>query len=532
MGGTAAQHDTWLQKVVNLNWKGEEYAQEIGGDAKGTDSTTGNPYLDEWMPDKNLQKLILFDIQQYDEDIASVNDLTKNLLNQYETDFVVDINSQRDPDDSSYYNEVCNTRSLECFQYATGLSNIGLSSDSTANMLHFNTPYHVGALSDISALAESSKLRNLNLQMNSLYDISPLATKKLNVVTLAYNHIIDLSPLSSSLETILSGTSTGYQEYTMPVAHLNPNTNTFTTPSVVIKNPTGANVPIHPFYGVDNYYGKDQLFTSFNSSFEDSISTAYNDNSTPRPSVDWTNLSKNNTINDGVMTVSWHDPLFNNSAYTYDGVIIQPYVLDADVGNVQVNFKNGDTGQYLHPSVFLSGPLNDSWNLSLSEQNSFTLYTTKNNPSGENPNQNIQDIIDNLRDRYQFSQISVSSPTTGQYKADSAPTVTYTFSKKNVPVAVGPVTVHYRLNDINGETLAPDQTLPATGDTPASGDPFTTTNPTKFNDPYQIGDYKLDKIVSNGSQNVGDTTTGKYTGAYTSDAQTVTYVYSKKKRFP
>lgn len=34
LGGTAAQHDTWLQKVVNLNWKGEEYAQEIGGDAK------------------------------------------------------------------------------------------------------------------------------------------------------------------------------------------------------------------------------------------------------------------------------------------------------------------------------------------------------------------------------------------------------------------------------------------------------------------------------------------------------------------
>jgi hypothetical protein len=272
----------------------------------------------------------------------------------------------------------------------------------------------------------------------------------------------------------------------MPTARLNPATTTYTSPSVVVTNVNGNNVPIHPFYGKDNLYGENELFDNFNNYFSNFISTATNSDTTPRQQVDWRNLDKNNTISQGFMSVSWHDPLFGNTSYTYDGVIIQPYVLDVTAGNVQVDFKNGDSGQYIHPQMFLSGTLGADWNLSLSATNSFKLADTSSIQ-----NQNVQDVIDALKEQYEFNQVSVSSPSTGQYKADATPTITYTFSKKAQPVVAEPITVKY-VDEAN-HSIANDQTINGNVGDPydASVSPYKVDTITKDNQLYQLDTSQL-----------------------------------------
>ncbi len=190
----------------------------------------------------------------------------------------------------------------------------------------------------------------------------------------------------------------------------------------MIKNVEGANVPVKP------YYATGDPNPNFNNHAKAYKSTAdggpYSDPA--KPTVTWTNLTQNNTINHGYMTVTWEDPLFGNPSYTYQGWVIQPYQISDTVGNVNVNFKNADNGQYIYGQQTLSGNLGDKWNLSLAGDNSFKLADTSSTQ-----NQNIQSIIDILKEQNDFNTISVSSPTVGEYQDTTpVPTVTYTFSKK------------------------------------------------------------------------------------------------------
>ncbi len=139
------------------------------------------------------------------------------------------------------------------------------------------------------------------------------------------------------------------------------------------------------------------------------------------------------------MTVIWKDSLFDNPSHPYQGYVVQPYQLSDSVGNVNVDFKNGDNNQYIYGQRTLSGNLGDKWNLALSDNNSFNLADTTSSQ-----NQTIQNIIDQLKEQYSFNSIIVSTPVSGEF-ADTTPipTVTYTFSTKSQPVNASPVTVKY-----------------------------------------------------------------------------------------
>ncbi|KRL14017.1 hypothetical protein FD12_GL001251 [Lentilactobacillus rapi DSM 19907 = JCM 15042] len=487
LGGTSEQRDTWLQTVVNPAWKGETNAEGIPGDATGK--------IDEWMPDKDLQQIVLYEFIKTHTlpSGSSVNDITKNMMSKIGTRFIYDTDEQQNTNNPTYFNQVHGVRSSEGLQYDTSLTTVNLSSSTDANAAQKGTPFVYGALSDITSLA-SLPLTDINVSMNRLHDISALKGKALSDLDVSYNNITDLSPLFDSTSHVDPRTEVGFQYYMMPTAHLNPKTTEYTTPSFIIKDANGANVPVHPFIGNDS-------LDNFNTYFGNYISTATGNGGSTSfvPSIKWTNLRSPN----GFMTSSWEVPFLDNDNYTYNGVVIQPYVLDDTVGNVIVNFKDGDTGQILR-TLFLSGALNTSWKLSLSGVNSFKLA----DQSGQNSD--IQAIIDALKENYGFNKISVSDPSTGTYADTTTPTVTYTFNKTE---AAAPVTVKYVDAD-SGNSIATDKTFPATG-TANVGDSYNvSTSDYKIN----INGYTF-KDVKAGSDPV--------TGTFDGTAKTVTYEYTK-----
>lgn len=502
MGGTADQHDAWLKDNVNSNWKGEAYAETILASAKGTDSTTGKPYIDEWMPDQNLQKLVVHYLG-----LSSVNDITKDLLKEQLTSFGTDSSEQHYS--SVYYQQVINTKSLEGFQYATDLTSLELSPNMDASYNSWKVFPH-GRLSDISALTNLDKMNQVNIQLDDVYDISPLAGKKLDFPSsMSYNHVTDATPLESSKHTLGTRFTFGFQTYKLPVITLSSKITSFTTPSFVIKNVEGANVPVKP------YYAQGDPNPNFNSFAQAYKSTAdggpYSDPA--KPQVVWTNLTKNNTINTGYMTVTWQDSLFGDPSYTYQGWIIQPYKISDAVGNVNVNFKNGENGQLIYGQQTLSGKLKDNWSLGLNGTNTFQLADTSSAQY-----QNIQQIITHLKEQYDFNQISVSTPFSGQYSdATPVPTVTYTFKKKAEPVVAKPVTVKYvdeANSDSTNNEIQAEKTING-----------------NVNDPYDAttADYKPE-YITNGSQlyklDEAQLPTNA-TGTLGTTPITVTYKYNK-----
>ncbi|GHP14760.1 hypothetical protein YK48G_21850 [Lentilactobacillus fungorum] len=497
MGGTTAQHDAWL-KTINPNWVSEAYAESIPADAKGLDSTKdGHPYIDEWMPDKNLQQLIV-----HDQNLSSPNDITKNLLKDNLIYFYPDVDEEHT--NRTYFNQVSNTQSLEGMQYATDITDITASPDQDAAFTSWGL-FPNGRLSDISALKSLNKLTSLNIQFDDVYDLSPVVGKKFDVATsMSYNHITDASYLESSKDTLGSSFTFGFQSYKLPTITLNAKVTSYTTPSFVIKNVAGANVPVKPYYAAGD---SNPNFNSYAAAYKSTADGgAYSDPA--KPQVTWTNLNQNNTIDHGYMTVTWEDPLFGNPSYTYQGWVIQPYQLSDRVGNVNVNFKNGDNNQYIYGQQTLSGNLGESWNLALNGDNSFDLADVDSAQ-----NQTIQSIIDRLKEQYGFNSITVSTPNSGQF-ADSTPipTVTYTFSKKVQPTVASPVTVKY-VNEDN-HSIANNQTINGNVGDPydASVSPYKVDTITKDNQLYQLDTSQLPTNVK---------------GKLGTNPITVTYTYKK-----
>lgn len=483
MGGTSAQHDAWL-KTINPSWQSEDYANKIPADAKGQDPDTKNQYIDEWMPDKNLQQLVVYDLK-----LSSPNDITKELLNNNLTKF--DPSADEQNDNQKYFNQVSDMQSLEGIQYASNITFIRATPEQSAA---FNTweVYPHGDLSDISALRTLDKLNMLDIQLDDVYDLSSLVGKKLDSgvdksTAMSENHIVNASYLGSSKDTLRNSFTFIHQLYELPMVTLNSKVTSFTTPSFVIKNVDGDNVPVKPYYAAgDSNPNYNNFAAEYKSTADGGL---YSDPA--KQQITWTNLNKNNTVNGGYMTVIWKDSLFDNPSHPYQGYVVQPYQPSDSVGNVNVDFKNGDNNQYIYGQRTLSGNLGDKWNLALSDNNSFNLADTTSSQ-----NQTIQNIIDQLKEQYSFNSIIVSTPVSGEF-ADTTPipTVTYTFSTKSQPVNASPVTVKYM--DEGNNQIANDQIIKGTVDASydASISPYKVDTITKDNQTYQLDTTKkLSKI--------------------------------------
>lgn len=157
------------------------------------------PTVDDLIPDKNLQQVVLYAIQQAHPEITDVSQINTDLLGELTKIDIWNDRANKQVNDRDFYNAVINIKSLEGLQYAKSLTKLAIVPDSAASKKWGNTSKR-GQLSDISALQGLTQLTSLNLSWNQIGDADTAALASLTGLTslnLSYNNITDLSFMSN-----------------------------------------------------------------------------------------------------------------------------------------------------------------------------------------------------------------------------------------------------------------------------------------------------------------------------------------------
>ncbi|MCI1891635.1 MAG: MucBP domain-containing protein [Schleiferilactobacillus harbinensis] len=359
--------------------------------------------INTWMPDKNLQVLVLRALQDSDVNIDNVSEITKTNILELTSLNALRVSAQKDP---AYQKAALNVANLNGLEYAKNLSYIWIGPD--PNIVNpFQNP---GKLSDISALKDLTNLTDIGFQFDAITDISALANKpKLTQIALSYNQITDVSPLASTGMNKYQGVN--YQHFKRQGIVLNPSTKELVAPTYNLINLKGANIPVKP------YVLNDPTVTGGSGYYSHYASTATGTNIDPF-NIRWTDLAQNLSAGQvGYMSAYWDDPFFGSAGQAFFGIVITPYIFNTSVGNLFVNYQTDD-GTNLSAQTVLTGLLTDSYDL-----------TT---------NGTVQTTIQSIKNQGYYLE-KVNGSEKGNYTADGA-SVTYVFTK--TPAAIK-VPVHY-----------------------------------------------------------------------------------------
>ncbi|WP_057878169.1 MucBP domain-containing protein [Levilactobacillus paucivorans] len=164
------------------------------------------PTVDDLIPDKNLQQVVLYAIQQTHPEITDVSQINTDLLGELTKIDLWNDKANKQQNDQDFYNAVINVKSLEGLQYAKSLTTLAIVPDSAASKKWGKSGQH-GELSDISALAGLTQLTSLNLSGNQISDSDTAALSGLTGLTtlnLSNNDITNIDFVSNltALQTI------------------------------------------------------------------------------------------------------------------------------------------------------------------------------------------------------------------------------------------------------------------------------------------------------------------------------------------
>lgn len=170
--------------------------------APATDQT-----IDQWMPDKNLQTIVLKALQMQQEkdgqtpytDISQITQADMTTLKSLKVVSYDSHTGQVIRDDQ--YNALLNLTNLKGLEKATNLTSLTLS---TADAMVNEAPndesgsvWKHSALSDLTPLQDLTNLTYLDIEEDSVSDLKPLAKlTNLTNLTANHNHIEDISPLA------------------------------------------------------------------------------------------------------------------------------------------------------------------------------------------------------------------------------------------------------------------------------------------------------------------------------------------------
>lgn len=365
--------------------------------------------IDSWMPDKNFQLAVLKELTSTGSGYnppqilpvgSTVKDITKDAVNKLKSISV-----------DSY-----NVTSLEGIQFATNLIRIYA-------VPNLSLGHNQGLITDISPLANLNNLQEVTMFTNRISDISPLANKpKLTSVSLSYNQITDLRPLMS--DPLASGHSAiTFQAVSLPTIRLNSHSS-FTMSSAV-WNLLGQNL------GVELYYADRPGYPYMYAQNYKNTATGTNTNG---QTIGWTDLSTNaytnaNGVKYGYLTYYWTDPFQGDVGYPYFGWVIQPYIIDDTVGNMQVNYVLDGSKETIHTPTLVTGKLGDKYQIT--------------------QNSDVQKVYNELISQGYYLY-GTSGAATGTFTEQSQ-SATMTFSK--TPPTYG-FNVHYQTE--TGRTISPD----------------------------------------------------------------------------
>lgn len=240
-------------------------------------TTTAKKNLSNWMPDANLQTLVLNALHSQNAKLVNLSDITpENMAGLTEINTTALYDDEHDIQEKipGYRDAVLGVKKLDGLEKAINLTNLTISNSALDN----DAPH--GNLTDISPLAALTKLQKVNLATNQIADISALKNlthlksvslsdnkitsiaslankKELTVVYLSHNNITDVSPLKtmvspqlvdishnhvldiSSLKSVSIalkkwGISSSGQTVTLPAVEIDPKTKTYTLKSPIV----------------------------------------------------------------------------------------------------------------------------------------------------------------------------------------------------------------------------------------------------------------------------------------------------------
>ncbi|WP_052957247.1 DUF5776 domain-containing protein [Levilactobacillus spicheri] len=171
--------------------------------APATDQT-----IDQWMPDKNLQTIVLKALQMQQKTDGKTQYTDASQITQDDMKMLTTLkavtytwpHSDRPDDDAAFY-ATLNLKDLTGLEKATNLTSLTLSTMDVAvndDLTGSKGTWQHSSLSDLTPLESLTKLTYLDIEQDSVSDLTPLA-KLTNLQTLTANHnfITDISPLAN-----------------------------------------------------------------------------------------------------------------------------------------------------------------------------------------------------------------------------------------------------------------------------------------------------------------------------------------------
>ncbi|WP_203642211.1 MucBP domain-containing protein [Levilactobacillus andaensis] len=422
--------------------------------------------IDQWMPNKTLQKVILLTLQEVegtDKTWNSVADITQDDLALLTT---LDVKDGKGYDT---YIDGKTPFSVEGLQYAKNLWWLSMGGS-----LNIEPGAVFGDIVDVTPLANLQKLTHLDLQGNKITDISPLANlKNLDGLYLAYNHIRDFSPLKGFkgdmnslgqfiiLDPLLVSDKDRTGHMQIQCITIDGEVVQLTAKGGLVEpvfaNPEKDNPDYHFYYtkGESKSDGKGGIY------FSGLRDQQPGPTASPIP---------------GLNAIALPDAFY----LTGQGEgfnVVQPYIIADDAANVIVHYQDKNGGKLADDKVLSGGLVGEDY---------------KTTPA-DIPGYKLTDQ---------------SANTTGKYSKDKID-VTYVYTK-----IAGLVTAHYQ--DKDGHQLAADKVLPGG----LVGEDYKTT-------PVDVPGYKLTDQSANATGKLGENDI-VVTYTYTQIAGSVTVHYQDK----
>lgn len=431
--------------------------------------------IDEWMPNKQLQWIVLYNLQrEFPElNLTSVDQITQDNIKQLSKLEAVGGNQTNKLDT---YIDGKTAFSLDGLQYATGLNTINLKTT-----FGLGSSKYRGDIVDISPLAHLTNVTDLDLQHNRIQDITPLVTMTgLKSVSLNYNSIMDFSPIIGRSFAATPVTFGDFnQVLVLPTIKIDPNNPTATVNvKVVTKNGEHDALQIpNKVLCINESNYNDGLPDMFNIYYQGGTPVAnadgsltYTDIKAQEPGVTtYQNLRVAPLADKYYLTAK----VQSKDNYNYFQ-IIQPYEMATAAAPVTVHYVD-DTGVTIHDDTQVNGLVGDAYVTVPLVIDSYKLKTTPEKAKGI------------------LSKTPID--VTYVYTADAKPITPI----DPVPDAVGTVTVVSV--DKDGNVL----------------DQFVKSG--KVGDRYDIAAPTID-----GYQVIGEVDA---TGNFTTNDQTVTFTYTK-----
>ncbi|MCT3396881.1 MucBP domain-containing protein [Lentilactobacillus hilgardii] len=465
----------------------------MGGQAN-TAAVARADSIDTWMPNKKLQQLVLFNLNEQQPDgktWVSVNDIKESDM-AFLTELQIESNST-DQNLNSTYNDG-KDYSLEGLQYATNLKKMVLFAGLNQPIRQFR-----GNIRDLTPIKKLTSLTYVDVRQNEITDVSPLAgLGNLRYLNISFNYIADLSKLTVSQYT--NGFTYQGQAVNLSPVYIGAST-TYEMASP-LKLPGGATAEMVMSRGtvlqtieLDDNIGKYIVLPFYRGG------TATQDGS---GGLKYTNLLAQhmpgpmyNPMPDQVEKIIQNDYTYFMMGQYFDSTaggnpiftVTLPYVNEKITGQtVTVSYIDSATGDVIQ-SKQLSGNLGDPYDVTTAEYKLATISGT---------------------DGVTYKLDTNRLPANGIGTISDKPQTVYYYYTKSEPVVEHKVTVHFV--DEKGNVLqVADEKSGKTGDTYSA--PKIPSTITKDGITYELVGEKDNKTLPK---------------TFSEDDQSFTYVYKVK----